>query len=456
MPEAFTTVNPASGEVLTTYPLHTAAEIDRKLDLAGEAFDRFRTTSFGERRDHMHRLATRLDERIGDLSSLMTAEMGKPIVQARAEVEKCAWVCRYYADHAEEQLADEVVETEARRSLVTFQPIGAVLAIMPWNFPLWQVLRFAAPNIMAGNVAVLKHAANVLGCGFAIEELFEEAGFADGVFQHIVVDHDQLADVIADERIRGVTLTGSDRAGRAVAGNAGEHLKKTVLELGGTDAFIVLADADLELAVDKAVTARVQNNGQSCIAAKRFILEAAIADEFTTRFVDRMAALRMGDPADPETEIGPLARQDLRDELHDQVRRSVKEGAEILTGGAIPDGEGYFYPPTVLRGAAPGSVPYREELFGPVAAITVVADEARAVAAANATRFGLGGAVFTRDLRRGEDVARRLECGCAFVNELVKSHPNLPFGGVKQSGYGRELGLQGIREFVNVKTIWVD
>jgi acyl-CoA reductase-like NAD-dependent aldehyde dehydrogenase len=348
------------------------------------------------------------------------------------------------------------VETEARRSLVTFQPIGAVLAIMPWNFPLWQVLRFAAPNIMAGNVAVLKHAANVLGCGYAIEELFEEAGFADGVFQHIVVDHDQLADVIADERIRGVTLTGSDRAGRAVAGNAGEHLKKTVLELGGTDAFIVLADADLELAVDKAVTARVQNNGQSCIAAKRFILEAAIADEFTTRFVDRMAALRMGDPADPETEIGPLARQDLRDELHDQVRRSVKEGAEILTGGAIPDGEGYFYPPTVLRGAAPGSVPYREELFGPVAAITVVADEARAVAAANATRFGLGGAVFTRDLRRGEDVARRLECGCAFVNELVKSHPNLPFGGVKQSGYGRELGLQGIREFVNVKTIWVD
>lgn len=456
MSSAVTTHNPATGAPLATYPAHTGEEIESLLARAVAAFEAHSRTSFAERSEKMARLADLLEAQAGELAALMTAEMGKPITQSRAEVEKCALVCRYYAEHAEAQLADEPVDVGASRALVAYQPIGPVLAIMPWNFPLWQVFRFAAPNLMAGNVGVLKHAANVLGCGFAIERLLLNAGFPAGVFQHLVTDHDRLAEVIADERIRAVTLTGSDRAGRAVAAQAGQHLKKTVLELGGTDAFIVLADADLDLAVSKAVTARTQNNGQSCIAAKRFILEEPIAEAFTERFVDAMARLAVGDPADASTDVGPLAREDLRDELHDQVRRAVAQGATILTGGEIPAGDGFFYPPTVLGGVKPGMVPFEEELFGPVAAVITAASGEEAVKLANASRLGLGGAVFTQDRRRGEELARRMECGCAFVNEMVKSHPALPFGGVKDSGYGRELGRHGILEFVNAKTIWVE
>lgn len=456
MAEAFTTSDPFTATLLATYPVHTDTEIERMLAASREAYDVHRATSFADRARLMTRLAELLGEREAELSALMTSEMGKPILQAKAEIQKCASVCRYYADHAEEHLADETVETGASRAVVAYQPIGTILAIMPWNFPFWQVFRFAAPNLMAGNVGILKHASNVLGCGFAIEQLFEDAGFPAGAFQHVVVDHDRLAKVIEDDRVRGVTLTGSDRAGRAVASRAGQHLKKTVLELGGTDAFIVLADADLGHAVETAVTARVQNNGQSCIAAKRFILEEPVAEAFTAQFVIRMARLAVGDPADENTDVGPLAREDLRDELHDQVQRSVDQGAKLLTGGHILDGDGYLYPPTVLADVRPGMVPFEEELFGPVASVSVVASADEAVEWANASRLGLGGAVFTGDRQRGEAIARRLECGCAFVNEMVKSHPAVPFGGVKDSGYGRELGRHGILEFVNAKTIWVE
>jgi acyl-CoA reductase-like NAD-dependent aldehyde dehydrogenase len=455
MPDAITTHSPATGEPLETYAYHTDAEVEAILAAAHRAAGRQRETPLAERAAGLRRAAALLDARRRPLAELMTREMGKPIAQAEAEVEKCAWVCRHYAEHGPAYLADESVDTEAPRSLVAYEPLGAVLAVMPWNFPLWQVFRFAAPALLAGNVGLLKHATNVLGCGYAIEEVLREAGFGEGAFTHLVLDHDRLGGVIADDRVAAVTLTGSDRAGRAVGRQAGEALKKTVLELGGSDAFLVFADADLDRAVGTAVTARTQNNGQSCIAAKRFLLEAPIAEAFAEAFAERMAALRVGDPMDPVTEVGPLARADLRDDLHEQVRQTLAEGARLLTGGEVPEGSGHYYPPTVLADVTSEMTPYREELFGPVAALSVFETEGEAVALANATPFGLGAAVFTGDQARGERVARGLACGAAFVNEMVKSHPALPFGGVKASGYGRELGRAGIREFTNAKTLWL-
>jgi len=452
----YTTVNPATGAALETYTLLDAAGIEAALARAADAFARHRRTSFEERAEKLRRVADLLERDGRRHAERMTREMGKPITQAVAEAEKCAWVCRYYADHAARFLADAPRESEAGRSLVAYEPLGPVLAVMPWNFPYWQVFRFAAPAVMAGNVGLLKHAKNVLGCGEALEELFREAGFEEGVFQHLPVETDAVDGVLRDPRVKAATLTGSEGAGRAVARTAGDVLKKTVLELGGSDAFIVLADADLDRAVEVGVKARVQNNGESCIAAKRFIVERPVAEAFTERFVRAMEALRVGDPMDEATEVGPLARADLRDEVHDQVQRAVEDGARLLCGGRIPESEGFFYPPTVLADVAEGSVAFDEEIFGPVASIVVAADADEAVRLANASPFGLGGAVWTRDVARGEVLARRLECGAAFVNAMVRSHPNLPFGGVKASGYGRELGPEGIREFVNVKTLWVD
>jgi len=454
MSESTTTVNPATGEALATYAYHTESETEDLLQRAADAFERHRATSFGERAEKMERAADLLEDRKRETAELMTREMGKPIGQAVAEVEKCAWVCRYYAEHAEAQLADEAVETEAAKSLIVYQPLGLIVAVMPWNFPLWQVFRFAAPNLMAGNVGVLKHASNVQGCAEVMEGLFREAGFGNA-FQNLRVGHGRFEGVIADDRVRGVTLTGSGPAGRAVASAAGQHLKPSVLELGGSDPFLVLADADLDRAVEIGVTGRVQNNGESCIAAKRFIVEASVADAFTERFVRAFEELTVGDPMDEATDVGPLAREDLRDEVHDQVERAVADGADILTGGEPLDRAGYYYAPTVLGSVQRGTVAFDEEIFGPVASVIVAADVDEAVDLANDTRFGLGGAVFTEDLATGEAVARRLDCGCAFVNEMVKSHPHLPFGGVKDSGYGRELSGLGIREFVNAKTLWV-
>ena len=451
-----TTINPATGAPLSTYERLTEAEQDAALDRATEAFGAHHTTSFADRAGAMRRLADLLERDKHDHARLMTTEMGKPLAQAVAEAEKCAWVCRYYAEHAERFLADEERETEAGRSFVAYEPLGPVLAVMPWNFPYWQVFRFAAPTVMAGGVGLLKHAESVLGCGDAIEGLFREAGFADGVFQHLVLSHDATAALIADARVRAVTLTGSDGAGRTIGKLAGEALKPSLLELGGSDAFVVLADADLDAAVETGVRARVQNNGQSCIAAKRFILERPIAEAYTRRFVERMASLTVGDPMDEATEVGPLARADLRDDIQDQVDRAVADGAEVLCGGAIPDGQGFYYPPTVLGDVREGTVAFDEEIFGPVASMTVADDADDAVRLANATRFGLGGSVWTEDRDRGERVARSIRSGAVFVNEMTKSHPNLPFGGIGDSGYGRELAHQGIRAFVNQKTIWID
>ncbi|HYE94648.1 MAG TPA: NAD-dependent succinate-semialdehyde dehydrogenase [Rubricoccaceae bacterium] len=456
MAATYTTVDPTTGAPLATHALLDGAALEAALARAADAFARHRQTPFAERAEKLNRLADLLEREKRQHAERMVREMGKPITQAVAEAEKCVLGCRYYAEHAARFLADEPRATEADRSVVAYEPLGPVLAVMPWNFPYWQVFRFAAPAVMAGNVGLLKHAKNVLACGDAIADLFREAGFAEGVFQHLPVETDQVERIVRDPRVAAATLTGSEGAGRAVATAAADSLKKTVLELGGSDAFVVLADADLDHAVEIGVTARVQNNGESCIAAKRFILEKPIAEAFARRFTDAMAALQVGDPMDEATQVGPLARKDLRDEVHGQVERAVAEGAEVLTGGRIPDGPGFFYPPTVLANVREGTVAFDEEIFGPVASLVAAEDADDAVRLANASRFGLGGAVFTRDVAKGERVARALACGSAFVNAMVRSHPNVPFGGVKASGYGRELGPEGIREFVNVKTLWVE
>lgn len=452
----YTTINPESGKALRAYTLFSDEQIDAALTTAREAFLRHRDTVIAARSEKMRRLADILEQDKRQHAELMTQEMGKPIRQAIAEAEKCAWVCRYYAEHAEVFLTDEPRESEASKSFVAYQPLGPVLAVMPWNFPYWQVFRFAAPAVMAGNVGLLKHAKNVHGCADAIAGLFRDAGFEEGVFQHLPVETSAVDGIIRDERVRAVTLTGSEGAGRAVAQAAGEAIKPSVLELGGSDAFIILADADLDRAVSTGVNSRTQNNGESCIAAKRFILEKPILEAFTNRFVAAMERLKVGDPMNETTDVGPLARKDLRDEIHDQVVRAKKDGAEILCGGVIPEGAGFYYPPTVLTNVKESSVAFEEEIFGPVASLIVAEDADDAVRLANASRFGLGGAVFTADRNKGESIARRLDCGCAFVNEMTKSHPNLPFGGVKDSGYGRELSRNGMLEFVNAKTIWID
>lgn len=450
------TVNPATGEELESYQEFSQEEIDRSLDRAVASFERHRKTPFSERSRKMIRAAEILEKEARALGEIMTREMGKPVKQAEAEARKCALGCRYYAENAEGFLMPELVRTDARKSYVAFQPLGPVLAVMPWNFPFWQVVRFAAPALMAGNVALLKHASSVTGCALALEDVFRRAGFDADEFQSLVVSARAVQGIIDDPRVKAATLTGSIGAGRSVGSEAGERIKPSVLELGGSDPFIVLADADLDRAVATGVQSRMQNNAQSCIAAKRFIVEAPVAEEFTRRYVTKMESLTIGDPMDETTDVGPLARADLRDDVHDQVERCLEQGARLLTGGRKLDGEGYFYAPTVLGDVQPGMVAFEEEIFGPVASITVARDADHAVELANQTVFGLGGAVFTEDRARGEEVALRLEVGSAFVNGMVRSDPRLPFGGVKESGYGRELSHYGIREFVNIKTVWIE
>jgi succinate-semialdehyde dehydrogenase/glutarate-semialdehyde dehydrogenase len=453
--DEFETVNPATGEPLERYPLARERQIDAVLDRAVAAQGDWATRPLAERLDRLAALADLFEAKREELAELMVREMGKPIAQARSEAAKCARAFRYYVEHAPDLLADKAIRTDARASGIVYQPLGVVFAIMPWNFPFWQVARFAAPALAAGNVGILKHAPNTTGCGLALAALAREADIPEGVFQALVIDTDRAARVIADPRVAGVTLTGSAGAGRAVAATAGENLKKCVLELGGSDPFVVFADADLERAIETAVTARFQNNGQSCIAAKRFICEAPVYEKFCAGFCERVAALKTGDPMDEANDIGPLARQDLREALARQVKASVEAGAKLLIRGEAIPGAGFYYRPTVLGDVARGMPAGREEIFGPAAALLRAADEDEALALANATEYGLGGSVWTSDLERGERFARRLQCGLAFVNEMVKSDPRLPFGGVKHSGFGRELAEPGLREFLNIKTLWI-
>ena len=448
-------VNPATGEVIETLEPTSPAQVEQIVAGAHAAFLEWRTQPWSRRSALMHKAAAELRARQGEYAAIMTREMGKPIVQSEVEVEKCAATCDYYAEHAEAFLAEQPRETDASRSYVRFEPLGVVLAVMPWNFPFWQVFRFAAPALMAGNAGVLKHASNVPRCALAIEEVFRRAGFPAGLFRTVLVDPQAVKGLIADPRIVAATLTGSERAGRAVAEQAGREIKKTVLELGGSDPFVVLADADVEVAARGATEGRLINSGQSCIAAKRFIVVDAVADRFLERFRDELASRRMGDPTSRDTQVGPQARVDLRDELHQQVEESVKRGARTLLGGEVPSGRGAFYPPTLLSMVDRGMPAFDEETFGPVAAVVRAKDEADAIRLANDSSFGLGASLWTHDLARAERLAAEIEAGAVFVNGVVKSDPRLPFGGIKRSGYGRELSEYGIREFVNVKSVWI-
>jgi succinate-semialdehyde dehydrogenase/glutarate-semialdehyde dehydrogenase len=448
-------INPATGKEIKSYQEMKSEEINHILLKADKSFESWKETSFSYRAEKMKAAGTILRKNREELSILMTMEMGKPIVQSRSEIDKCALVCDYYAENSEKYLLDEKVETDAGNSFISYRPLGVILAIMPWNFPFWQVFRFAAPNLMAGNAGVLKHSSNVTGCGLAIENIFREAGFPEDLFRALVVPSSDVDAIIRHDKIKAVTLTGSVPAGKAVAAAASAVLKKTVLELGGSDPYIILEDADLEKAAELCVTSRLLNGGQSCIAAKRFIIVEQVYDKFEKLFTEKMKSKIMGDPMKEETNIGPQARTDLRDELHDQVLRSVECGAKVLLGGKIPDINGAYYPPTVLSNVLPNSPAYIEELFGPVAALIKAKDETDAVRIANDTVFGLGAAVFTMDIVRGEKIAReKLIAGNCFVNDFVKSDPRLPFGGVNESGYGRELSIFGIREFVNIKTVY--
>jgi succinate-semialdehyde dehydrogenase/glutarate-semialdehyde dehydrogenase len=446
--------NPATGRLIREYHEHSAADVQSKLGRAESAYVAWRGRPIAGRAELMRGAAELLRRDQDAHARLMTEEMGKPLGAARAEIEKCAWVCEYMADHAEGFLAPELVATDATESFVRFEPLGIVLAVMPWNFPLWQVFRFAATALMAGNVGVLKHASNVPGCALRIEQIFRDAGFPDGVFTTLLVGSGQIEQIVRDPRVAAVTLTGSDRAGSSVAAIAGAELKPTVLELGGSDAFVVLDDAQLDAAVEAAVTARTQNNGQSCIAAKRFIVQEVHYDRFVEELAARMAACRMGDPMDEGCEIGPLARADLVDALHDQVERSVAQGARLVTGGMRTEGPGYFYPPTVLADCGPGIAAFDEETFGPVAAVVRAADADQAIALANHSPYGLGASLWTQP-ERAKALLPRIEAGSVSVNGIVKSDPRLPFGGVKRSGYGRELSRYGMLEFVNIKSVWI-
>ncbi|HEX7184353.1 MAG TPA: NAD-dependent succinate-semialdehyde dehydrogenase [Thermoanaerobaculia bacterium] len=448
-------VNPATGELIRDYPEPDEREVADRLATAEQAFQSWRKIPFAERSRLMIAAADRLREHRGDYGRLMTEEMGKPIAAAEGEVDKCAWVCEFYAENSESFLASESVATDASRSCIRYDPLGPVLAVMPWNFPFWQVFRFAAPALMAGNVGVLKHASNVPGTALAIEEVFLEAGFPEGVFTTLLVSSGRAMELIRHPAIRAVTLTGSDRAGREVGAEAGRCLKKSVLELGGSDPFIVLADADPAEAAREAARARTINSGQSCIAAKRFIVDETVADRFEEEMVVRMAELRVGDPLVRETDVGPMAREDLLGDLDDQVKRSVEAGAVLRTGGQRLPGKGWYYAPTVLTGVRPGMAAFDEETFGPVAAVIRAKGTDEAIELANRSPFGLGASVWTSDPIRAEALASEIDAGCVFVNGIVKSDPRLPFGGVKSSGYGRELSEVGIREFVNIKTVWV-
>lgn len=454
---ALVTINPATEEVVREYPEMTDLELRAALAGAHDAHLAWKETSFSHRAGLMQKAAEVLRRRADEFAELCAVEMGKPLAAGRAEIEKCAFVCDFYAENAEAFLANEDIATEASHSFVAFRPLGVVLAVMPWNFPFWQVFRFAAPGLMAGNAGLLKHASNVQGCAEAIEDVFRQAGFPPGLFANLGIPAKRVADVIRSPEIKAVTLTGSTPAGKSVAATAGEVLKKVVLELGGSDPYIVLEDADLDVAIKNCVASRLINGGQSCISAKRFIVAESKIDAFTRGFVAEMGTRTMGDPRSAEGfDLGPMARVDLRDELHEQVEKTVAAGAKLELGGEVPAGKGAYYPPTVLSGVKKGMLAYSEELFGPVATIISASSEDEAFEIANDSIFGLGAAVFTKDAKRGEQLAAdRVDAGCVFVNDFVKSDPRLPFGGIKESGYGRELASFGIREFVNIKTVSV-
>jgi succinate-semialdehyde dehydrogenase/glutarate-semialdehyde dehydrogenase len=452
---AIATINPTTGEALKTFTELSAPQIEQKLQLAASTFLTYRHTSFADRATRMTRAAEILENEKREFGRLMTVEMGKPLKAAISEADKCAWVCRYYAENAQQHLADQLIKTNAQKSYVRFQPLGPVLAVMPWNFPFWQVFRFAAPALMAGNVGLLKHASNVPQCALAIEEIFRRAGFPEGSFQTLLIGSEKVEVILNDARVVAATLTGSEPAGSSVAAIAGKQIKKTVLELGGSDPFIVMPSANLKEAVTTAVKARTINNGQSCIAAKRFIVAAEIYDEFERRFVEEMKALRVGDPLEESTEIGPLATPQIVADLEKQVAQAVASGARVLTGGKRLDRPGNFYEPTVLVDVDPAKPVSCEEIFGPVAMLFRVHSIDEAIRLANATPFGLGSAAWTHDAAEQERFVNELEAGSVFINGMVASDPRLPFGGVKHSGYGRELAEFGIREFVNIKTVWV-
>lgn len=452
----FQSINPHNGEVVAEYSVMDPSEVASVIDQVDEAFLSFKKTGFEERKFVLKKAAEILRSRKTEFAKLMTTEMGKPITQGVAEAEKCAWVCEYYADGAETFLQDVTIETDAKKSYVTFQPLGVILAIMPWNFPFWQVFRFAAPALMAGNGVLLKHSPNVTGCALAIEKIFKEAGFPDNIFRAVVTGVENVEGMIRNKKVAAVTLTGSTRAGKSVAAIAGSELKKCVLELGGSDPYIVMEDADIEAAVKACLIGRMLNTGQSCIAAKRLIIFEKVYDRFKELFLAEVKKLKTGDPMDEINYIGAIARKDLRDTLHAQVKRTIELGASVLTGGYIPEGPGFYYPPTVLENIPVNSPAFCEEIFGTVALLFKVKTLEEALTLANSTDYGLGSAVFTSDLTFGEEMAKTmLESGSSFVNSFVKSDPRLPFGGIKQSGYGRELSPFGIKEFVNVKTIYI-
>lgn len=451
------TVNPETEELLNTYKCLNEKEINEGINLSHKAYLSWKTTSFSERKALMLELRNLLKEKTKELARLMALEMGKPITSGIAEINKCAWLCEHFAEHAEEYLAPKIIHTEMKKAKVCHLPMGIIFSIMPWNFPFWQVFRFAVPSLMAGNAALLKHAPNSSGTGNLIEALFLEAGFPKYLFQHLIVDNEGAAKIIEHPHVRAVTLTGSGRAGSAVAAHAGKFLKKSVLELGGADPYVVLEDACLDNAAECIVNSRLNNCGQVCIAAKRVIVLKSIEEHLLEKIREKMSQFTMGSPLDPETKLGPMARSDLRDHLQEQVEKSLKQGAKLLLGGIIPDGKGFYYPPTLLTQVVPGMPAFDEELFGPVIAMCSVKDEQEAITYANNSQYGLGAAVFTRDLERGERIATyEIEAGVCFVNALVASDPRLPFGGIKASGYGRELAQEGLLEFVNIKTIAVN
>lgn len=448
-------INPTTGETLHTFEPLTDAELEARVAQAQQAFATYKKTSLDQRGEWLTQAAEVLEADKEKYGKTMTLEMGKPLAAAIAEVEKCAWVCRYYTDHGAEFLADTPVQTDASQSFIRYQPLGAILAVMPWNFPFWQVFRFAAPALMAGNVGLLKHASNVPQSALGIEQIFRQAGFPAGVFQTLLIGSERVAALMADPRVKAATLTGSEPAGASLAAAAGKQIKKTVLELGGSDPFIVLESADLEAAVSTATTARMLNNGQSCIAAKRFIVAEGIAAEFEQELIEKFKGLQIGDPLDAKTDIGPLATADILTTLDHQVQTSLQQGAQVLVGGAPLEGTGNFYPPTLLTDIQPDTPAYREEFFGPVALLFQVPDLDAAINLANDTSFGLGASAWTEVSAERDRLIAELEAGAVFINGMVKSDPRLPFGGIKNSGYGRELGVQGIHEFMNVKTVWV-
>ncbi len=450
------TINPATGETIKTFERESASSIEAKLARSQQTFEQYRNTPMSQRAEWLNVAAEILERDKVSFGKMMTTEMGKTLKSAIAEVEKCALVCRYYAEHAADFLADVPASTDASKSFVRYQPLGVILAVMPWNFPFWQVFRFAAPALMAGNVGLLKHASNVPQCALAIEEIFREAGFPEGAFQTLLIGADQVEAVINDSRVKAATLTGSELAGASLGASAGKQLKKTVLELGGSDPFIVLESADLDSAVATAVTARMLNNGQSCIAAKRFIVVDAVADEFEQRFVEKFQTLKIGDPMDENTDVGPLATPGILEDLDKLVQVCIEKGSKVLVGGhPLSDRPGNFYLPTILTDFPRGTPADEEEFFGPVALLFRVPDIDAAIKLANSTPFGLGASAWTRDEEQAHRLVDELEAGAVFINGLVKSDPRLPFGGIKRSGYGRELGIQGIQEFVNIKTVWI-